>query len=75
MLYLQKISIFQVSDYRSKRRLAILAIAFLAMILTPTPDPMSMLLMMLPMTALYELGIVLCLLTRERDEEMTTAPA
>jgi sec-independent protein translocase protein TatC len=72
MLFLQKISVFQVSDYRSKRRLSILAIAFMAMILTPTPDPMSMLMMMLPMLALYELGIVLCVLTREKDELATT---
>lgn len=72
MLFLQKISVFQVSDYRAKRRLAVLAIAFLAMVLTPTPDPMSMLMMMLPMLALYELGIVLCILTREKDELATT---
>jgi sec-independent protein translocase protein TatC len=74
MLFLQKLSIFQVTDYRQKRRLAILAIAFLSMILTPTPDPMSMMMMMLPMLALYELGIVLCVLTREKDE-LTSAPA
>jgi sec-independent protein translocase protein TatC len=74
MLFLQKITIFQVKDYREKRRLAVLAIAFLAMILTPTPDPMSMTLMMLPMLALYELGIVLCVLTKEK-EELTSAPA
>jgi len=75
MLFLQKLSIFQVSDYRSKRRLAILAIAFLAMVLTPTPDPFSMLLMMAPMLALYELGIVLCILTKEKDEELTPIAA
>jgi sec-independent protein translocase protein TatC len=73
MLFLQKISIFQVSDYRQRRRLAILAIAFLAMILTPTPDPMSMLLMMLPMMGLYELGIVLCVVAREKGELTTEA--
>jgi sec-independent protein translocase protein TatC len=74
-LFLQKINVFQVSDYREKRRLAILGIAFLAMILTPTPDPMSMLLMMAPMLALYELGIGLCVMTRPRDELESAAPA
>ncbi len=39
--------------------MAILVIAFLSMILTPA-DPMSMLLMMFPLTLLYELGIILC---------------
>ena len=37
-----------------------LAIAVISMILTPTPDPMTMLLMMAPLLVLYGLGIVLC---------------
>jgi len=75
MLFLNKINIFQVPDYREKRRLAVLAIAFLAMLLTPTPDPFSMLLMMGPMVALYELGIVLCEVTREKSEADSAVPA
>lgn len=75
MLFLQKINVFQVTDYREKRRMAILAIAFLAMILTPTPDPMSMLLMMAPMLALYELGIGLCLLTKSPEDLESVATA
>lgn len=75
MLFLQKINVFQVPDYREKRRLAILAIAFLAMLLTPTPDPFSMLLMMGPMVALYELGIILCEVTRDKSEVDAAIPA
>jgi sec-independent protein translocase protein TatC len=37
-----------------------LAIAVISMILTPTPDPMTMLLMMAPLLVLYGLGILLC---------------
>ena len=59
MLFLERISIFEVKDYREKRRFAILVIAVLSMLLTPA-DPMSMLLMMFPMLGLYELGIQLC---------------
>lgn len=59
MLFLERISVFEIADYREKRRMAILVIAFLSMILTPA-DPMSMLLMMFPLILLYELGIVLC---------------
>ena len=59
MLFLERISVFEVVDYREKRRISILVIAFLSMILTPA-DPMSMLLMMFPLILLYELGIVLC---------------
>lgn len=59
MLFLERINVFGMSDYREKRRMAILVIAFLSMILTPA-DPMSMLLMMIPLFILYEFGIILC---------------
>jgi len=60
MLFLERISIFSVKVYREKRRMAILAISFISMILTPS-DPVSMLLMMVPLCVLYEMGILLCL--------------
>ena len=59
MLFLERISVFEIVDYREKRRMAVLVIAFLSMILTPA-DPMSMLLMMCPLILLYEFGIILC---------------
>lgn len=59
MLFLERISVFEIVDYREKRRMAILVIAFLSMMLTPA-DPMSMLLMMMPLILLYEFGIFLC---------------
>jgi sec-independent protein translocase protein TatC len=58
-----------VSDYREKRRLSILAIAFVSMVLTPTPDPFSMLLMMGPLLLLYELGIWLCAVTETPETD------
>ena len=59
MLFLERISIFQAEQYQEQRRMAILVIAILSMLLTPA-DPMSMLLMMIPLIFLYELGIKLC---------------
>jgi len=59
MLFLERISLVSIKLYREKRRHAILIIAFLSMILTPS-DPVSMMLMMLPLCVLYELGIFLC---------------
>jgi sec-independent protein translocase protein TatC len=59
MLFLEKISLVSVTLYREKRRHAILIIAFLSMVLTPS-DPVSMMMMMLPLCVLYELGIILC---------------
>ncbi len=59
MLFLSTIGIFTASDYRAKRRLAIVIIAIVAALLTPGPDVSSMLLLSLPMILLYELGILL----------------
>jgi len=59
MLFLERISIFEASDYRDKRRMSILVIAVISMFMTPA-DPMSMLMMMMPLLALYELGILMC---------------
>ncbi len=41
------------------RRIAILVIAVLAAVITPTPDPFNMGLVMLPLLLMYEIGIVL----------------
>jgi sec-independent protein translocase protein TatC len=59
MLLLERISLVSASLYREKRKYAILVIAFLSMVLTPS-DPVSMIMMMVPLCLLYELGILLC---------------
>jgi sec-independent protein translocase protein TatC len=60
MLFLERIGIFTVTNYRENRRMAILVISILSMILTTSPDPWSMILMMIPLIFLYEVGIHLC---------------
>ena len=70
------LSIFEVNAYREKRRMAVLVIAFLSMMLTPA-DPMSMLLMMIPLVLLYEFGIILCSLGAKKsgfEDEPTDSP-
>lgn len=59
MLFLERIGIFGVTAYQERRKIAILVIAFLSMVLTPS-DPVSMLLMLIPLCLLYEFGILLC---------------
>jgi sec-independent protein translocase protein TatC len=59
MLFLNRIGILSVPTYLEKWRIAILAIFVISMILTPA-DPISMLLMAVPLTGLYFLGIALC---------------
>ncbi|APW59453.1 Sec-independent protein translocase protein TatCy [Paludisphaera borealis] len=59
MLFLERIGIFTVDDYRAKRKLAILIITVAAAVLTPGQDPFSMTLLAVPMVFLYEMGIIL----------------
>jgi len=59
MLFLERLSIFEVKDYREKRRIAIFVITVISMLLTPA-EPYSMVMMMMPLIVLYELGILLC---------------
>jgi sec-independent protein translocase protein TatC len=59
MLFLERIGIFTVATYLSHWRIAVLVIAFIAMVLTPA-EPYSMLMMALPLIALYFFGIALC---------------
>jgi sec-independent protein translocase protein TatC len=59
MMFLDRISLLNASVYREKRRFAILAISVISMVLTPS-DPVSMMMMMIPLCVLYELGIILC---------------
>jgi sec-independent protein translocase protein TatC len=60
MLFLHRVGVFSLQIYLSKWRLAVLIIFVAAMVITPTADPITMLLMALPMTGLYFLGIGLC---------------
>ena len=60
MLFLERIGIFQVADYKSKWRISVLVMALASMVLTPGGDPTSMLLMLGPLVLLYFLGIMLC---------------
>jgi len=56
MFFLNRIGIFSVKAYMQKWRIAILVIFVVSMVLTPA-DPISMLLMALPLTFLYFFGI------------------
>jgi sec-independent protein translocase protein TatC len=59
MLFLERIGIFSVSAYLGYWRIAVLVIAFIAMVLTPA-EPYSMIFMTVPLVALYFFGIILC---------------
>ncbi|MCE2809353.1 MAG: twin-arginine translocase subunit TatC [Planctomycetaceae bacterium] len=59
MLVLERLGIFSVETYVSQWRIAVLAIAFISMILTPA-DMASMIGMGVPLVGLYFIGIAMC---------------
>ncbi len=64
MVFMAKVGVFSRSFYEKNRRYALLLIAILAALLTPTPDIVNMLLMGGPLYLLYEAGIVILMLMR-----------
>jgi len=61
MLFVNRIGLIDVKTYLEKWRIAIMVIFVLSMFLTPA-DPISMLLLAVPLTALYFLGIGMCVM-------------
>lgn len=61
MLFLERIHVFSVTAYLAKWRIAVLVMAILAMVLSPGGDPYSMMMMLVPLVALYFGGIALCM--------------
>jgi sec-independent protein translocase protein TatC len=59
MLFVNRIGVVPLDYYTQHWRIAILIIFLVSMILTPA-DPISMLLMALPLCVLYVLGILMC---------------
>ena len=60
MLFLERIGIFGVDDYRTRRRLAVFVMAVGSMVVNPGGDIGSMALLFVPLVILYEFGIILC---------------
>ena len=59
LLLLSSLGLIDSRMLRKQRRVAVVVIAAVAMVLTPSADPVSMLLMMGPLYLLYEFGIML----------------
>lgn len=59
IFFLAKLGIVTPAVLSRNRKYAILVIAVLAAIITPTPDPFNMILVMGPLMLLYEIGILL----------------
>jgi len=69
MYMLAKLGIVDAKGLASKWRIAIIAIAVIAAVATPTPDPINMALLMAPLFALYLLGILLAAFARRKESK------
>ena len=59
IFFLAKLGIITPAVLSRYRKYAILVIAVISAVITPTPDPFNMLLVMVPLVLLYEIGILL----------------
>jgi sec-independent protein translocase protein TatC len=63
MLFLHRLGIMDADTFRNKRRIAWFAMAVFAAVVTPSVDALSMIFLWVPMSLLFELGILLIKLT------------
>jgi len=69
IFFLAKLGIVTVAQLTKARRWALIAAAVIAAIVTPTHDPVNMLVLMGPLALLYEIGIFLARFARPRTTE------
>lgn len=72
MVVLSKIGLVSMAGFRKKRRYAILMAAVVSAVLTPSPNPIDMLLMLAPLVLLYEGGIWCVWLADRRQKSSAT---
>ncbi len=59
MFFLAKLGLITPQKLSRFRKYAVLLIAIIAALVTPTPDPINMMIVMIPLYLLYEVGIIL----------------
>ncbi len=64
MFFLAQVGVINAKMLSKYRKFAVLGVAVIAAMVTPTPDPVNMMIVMLPLYALYEVGILLTRLAR-----------
>ena len=74
MFFMERIGLFTVEMYRSKRRISWFLLAIFAIVINPSTDVYTMMFLWVPMCLLYELGIGLCVYSpRPPVEEWETS--
>jgi sec-independent protein translocase protein TatC len=80
MFFMAKLGVVTPQKLAKFRKYAVLLVAVVAAMVTPTPDPVNMMIVMLPLYFLYEVGIILARVAvigrKPADEAVTpSAPA
>ena len=70
MLFLERLGIVDIEVYTKNRRLAIFILAIAAALLAAAPDALNMMLLAVPLWALYEFGILLCRFAPKPAQEL-----
>ena len=58
LIFLQMVGVLDVNTLKSGRRYAIVGICILVAVITPSGDPISMLMLSVPMVIFYEISII-----------------
>jgi sec-independent protein translocase protein TatC len=66
--FLTKLGFLTPAFMRHYRRHAIVVILIIAAVVTPTPDPITQLILALPMMALYEVSILVCKFSQKKEQ-------
>jgi sec-independent protein translocase protein TatC len=74
MMFLERVGIFTVQQFKGQWRIALFAIHVFAAIITPSVDIISMELLALPMFGLYWLGIFLCRFNKSGNDMDVDVP-
>ncbi len=69
VLFLAKVGVVTTAQLRGFRKYAVLLTAVIAAVITPTPDPLNMAIVMGPLYLLYELGVLLVRITSPKQKE------
>jgi sec-independent protein translocase protein TatC len=73
MFFMAKLGLVTAQKLAAFRKYAVLVIAIIAALVTPTPDPINMTIVMLPLYLLYEIGIILARLAKVNQPDEAKA--
>jgi sec-independent protein translocase protein TatC len=69
MLVLSRLGVVKPKSLIKQWRIALIASAVLAALITPTPDPVNMGLMMIPLVGLYFIGIIFAVIGQKKNDD------